>query len=529
MFAVTFALVGFFAFVIFRVSQPDMGALYSELSPQDSNTIIRDLEARAMRYELRNEGRTILVPRAEITRLRLEMASKGLPAGGSVGYEIFDKGDAFSATSFVQNVNHLRALEGELARTIGGISRVAQARVHLVIPERRLFERDRDGARASIVLKLNGDLEAGQVRAVRHLVATAVPGLKPERISIVDERGRLLADGTMADGGTAALMEDRQTAFERRLKTQVEEIVAGVVGAGRTRVQVSAELDNNRIESRSETFDPESRVVRSTQTRTENQTTSNGENGVSVGNELPAAGQTQAAQAPRDSANKNEEVINYEISRTTRTEVVEGGRVKRVSVAVLVDGAYQPGANGQLTYQPRTQDELERIAALVRSAIGFDRNRGDQIEVVNLRFAEPPPVPELPEPSLMAQIFSFTKDDIMRGAELAILGMLSIIVLLTVIRPLVKKIIAPEGSATRPFLPSGLIGSAGGALGPDLSDIAAEEAAIRARDTQAQRMLDLVKVNGQVKAASVERLGEMVKNNPQETVAVLRQWIHDEA
>ncbi len=538
MIAVTFALVGFFAFVIMRVTQPEMGMLYNELSFQDSNTIVRDLDSRGVKYELRNEGQTILVPRADITRLRMEMAGKGLPSGGGVGYEIFDKGDAFSATSFVQGVNHLRALEGELARTIKAIGRVQQARVHLVIPERRLFERDRDGARASIVLKLAGELDAGQVRAIRHLVATAVNGLKPERISIVDERGRLLADGTQADGGIAAVIDDKQAGFERRLRTQVEEIVAGIVGSGRSRVQVAAEMDMNRIESRSESFDPESRVVRSTQSRNETATSGANDNGVTVGNELPGANPQQPGAGQRDASNKNEEVVNYEISRTTRTEVVEAGRVKRLSVAVLVDGVYGRAANGEQTYQPRPQEELDRIAALVRSAIGFDRNRGDQIEVVNLRFAEPPPVPEIKEPSLFAQLFSFTKDDVLRGAELAILGILSIIVLLTVIRPLVKRVIAPDSPA-RPFLAATLIGgtaangASAGAIAAQnnmaMQELANEEAAIRARESQAQRMLELVKVNGQVKAASVERLGEMVRNNPQETVAVLRTWIHDTA
>ena len=205
----------------------------------------------------------------------MELAGKGLPSGGGVGYEIFDKGDAFSSTSFVQGINHLRALEGELSRTIRSIGRVEGARVHLVMPERRLFERDREPPRASIVLKLRGELDAAQVRAVRHLVASAVEGLKPERVSIVDERGRLLADGAqgdMAAGGMA--VDEKQAGIERRLKAQVEEIVAGVVGSGRARVQVAAELDLNRIESRSESFDPESRVVRSTQTRAENQASS---------------------------------------------------------------------------------------------------------------------------------------------------------------------------------------------------------------------------------------------------------------
>jgi flagellar M-ring protein FliF len=242
-------------------------------------------------------------------------------------------------------------------RTIG---RVEAARVHLVMPERRLFERDREPPRASIVLKLHGELEPAQVRAVRHLVASAVEGLKPERVSIVDERGRLLADGAQGDlAATGLAIDEKQANLERRLRSQVEEIVAGVVGPGRARVQVAAELDLNRIESRSESFDPESRVVRSTQTRAENQSSAGNDGAVSVGRELPGANQ-QGGGASRDSSNKNEEIVNYEISRTTRTEILEGGRLKRLSVAVLLDGAYAKGANGETIYQPRAQEELDR-------------------------------------------------------------------------------------------------------------------------------------------------------------------------
>src|SRR5918997_6897811 len=269
---VTLALIAFFAFVIMRVSQPAMGVLYADLSPQDAGAIIRDLDARSIRYETRGDGQTILAPRADLARVRMELAGKGVPAGGGVGYEIFDKGDAFSTTSFVQNINHLRAFEGELSRTIRTIGRVQAARVHLVLPERRLFERDREPPRASIVLRLRGELEIGQVQAIRHLVASAVEGLKPERISIVDERGRLLADGAGTENAVTGLaVDEKQAGVEKRLRMQVEEIVAGVVGAGLGRVQVTAELDTNRTENRSETFDPESRVVRSTQTRAENQ------------------------------------------------------------------------------------------------------------------------------------------------------------------------------------------------------------------------------------------------------------------
>src|SRR5437879_5444413 len=230
MVAVTAALIAFFAFVIMRVTTPQMTTLFTDLSVEDSSSIIKDLERQAIPFELRNDGAVIMVPKDKVTRLRMKLAEGGLPKGGGVGYEIFDKSDTLGATSFVQNINHLRALEGELARTIRAIERVQAARVHLVLPERPLFSRDKVEPSASIVLKVRGSLESQQVRAIRHLVASAVSGLKPERVSVVDEAGRLLADGAAADSGVGGGVDERQMAYERRLRDQIESIVNSVVG-----------------------------------------------------------------------------------------------------------------------------------------------------------------------------------------------------------------------------------------------------------------------------------------------------------
>ena len=267
MVAVAVTLIGFFAFVIMRMSSPQMTMLFSDLSLEDSAAIIKDLERQAIPFQLRNDGAMIMVPRDRVTRLRMKLAEGGLPKGGGVGYEIFDRTDTLGATSFVQNVNHLRALEGELARTIRAIDRVQMARVHLVLPERQLFSRDRPEATASIVLRVRGLLEPQQVRAIRHLVASAVNGLKPERVSIIDESGRLLADGARSDNALGLTADERQLAYERRLREQVETIVTSVVGPGRARVQLTAEFDFNRVTQTSERFDPEGRVLRSSQTR----------------------------------------------------------------------------------------------------------------------------------------------------------------------------------------------------------------------------------------------------------------------
>ena len=518
--AVALALMAFFAFIIMRVTAPTMTTLFTDMTLQDSTAVARELDQRGIKYEIRNDGGTVMVPKDNVLRLRMDLASKGLPQGGGVGYEIFDKSDSMSTTSFVQNVNQLRALEGELSRTIRSLDRVQNARVHLALPEKQLFQRDKKEARASIVLKVRGDLEAGQVRAIRHLVATAVEGLKPDRVSVVDEAGRLLADGSGdSQDGTIAAAE-KQQGFERRVRQQVEEIVASVVGRGRARVQVAAEMDFNRVQQTQESFDPESRVVRSTQTRNENNVSNEARDGqVTVNNELPGANGQNANSANREASQKNEETVNYEISKTVRTEVIEGGRVKRLSVAVLVDGNYNRGANGQPEYQSRAPDELERINALVRSAIGFDQRRGDTIEVINLRFAEAPPVSDLKELTMFERLFTFSKDDTFRMLELGVLGLVTIFVFLFVIRPLMATISAPEKAAKTVVV-----------QGPNGQTVTVAAPAVltgpETPPTDTEKMIEMSQINGAIQARSVEKVGEVASKNPQETVAILRQWVH---
>src|SRR5467141_2778180 len=260
--AVTAALIGFFAFVILRVTAPMLTPLFTDLSMEDATAIIKELDRQAIPYEMRNEGAIIMVPRDRVTKLRMKFAEGGLPKGGGVGYEIFDKSDALGTTSFVQNINHLRALEGELARTIRAIDRIQAARVHLVLPERPLFSREMPEPSASIVVRVRGSLEPQQIRAIRHLVASAVNGLKPQRVSIVDEAGQLLADGATGDADNT-IADERRAGFEKRMRSQVEAIVSSVVGAGRARVQLSADFDYIKIAQTSDRFDAEGRVLRS--------------------------------------------------------------------------------------------------------------------------------------------------------------------------------------------------------------------------------------------------------------------------
>jgi flagellar M-ring protein FliF len=523
MVAVSVALVGFFAFVIMRVTTPQMTTLFTDLSAEDSSGIIKDLERQAIPFELRNEGAVIMVPKDRVTRLRMKLAESNLPKGGGVGYEIFDKSDALGTTSFVQNINHLRALEGELARTIRAIDRIQAARVHLVLPERPLFARETPEPSASIVVRVRGALEPAQIRAIRHVVASAVNGLKPQRVSIVDEAGRLLADGAGTEADNA-VGDERRAAFEKRMRKQVEDIVSSVVGSGRARVQLSADFDYNKITQTSDKFDPEGRVLRSSQSREESSATAENNGQVTVNNELPGNQGGPNAAAARDQSKKSEETNNYEISRVTKTEVTEAGRVNRISVAVLVDGAYTKNEKGEQVYQERSKEQLDRIAALVRSAIGFDQKRGDQVEVVNLRFAEAPSVPPVVEPSGFLGMLQFTKDDVMYGIELAVMMLLGLVVLFMVIRPLVKRILAAEviPALTQAMAPALTDGSAqggeAGALGQPL---------LPTNHTNA--LIDVAQVQGQVHAQAVHRVGELAERNPNETASIVRQWLSEEA
>jgi flagellar M-ring protein FliF len=525
MVAVTAALIGFFAFVIMRVTTPQMTTLFTDLSLDDSSAIIKELDRQAIPYELRNDGAIIMVPKDKVTRLRMKLAESALPKGGGVGYEIFDKSDALGTTSFVQNINHLRALEGELARTIRAIDRIQAARVHMVLPERPLFARETPEPSASIVVRVRGSLEPQQIRAIRHLVASAVNGLKPQRVSIVDESGQLLADGA-AGPNDNSVGDDRRVAFEKRLRGEVEAIVSSVVGAGRARVQLSADFDYNKITETSDKFDPEGRVLRSSQTREESSATAENNGQVSVGNELPGAQNPNNAPVARDQSKKSEETNNYEISHTTKTEVIEAGRVNRISVAVLVDGVYTKNDKGEMVYQERSKEQLDRISALVRSAIGFDQKRGDQVEVVNLRFAEAPAVAPLEPPAGLLGMLQFTKDDVMYVIELGVMMLLGIVVLFMVVRPLVKRIIADEPVAPLAEGKLPAIVDGGGAQaaapaggGPNLVPGVNNTAAL----------IDVAQVQGQVHAQSVHRVGELAERNPNETVAIIRQWLSEPA
>ncbi|OQW62826.1 MAG: flagellar M-ring protein FliF, partial [Proteobacteria bacterium HN_bin10] len=422
--------------LVFRIGGEANALLFAGVETREAAEITQRLEQADIPYELRGDGGSIYVPRSRVLDARMMLSAEGLPSRGSIGYEIFDEPDALGQTQFQQNINRLRALEGELARTIASLDGVASARVHLVLPERQLFARDAEQPSASIVIQLRRDeLTSGQVRAIRNLVASATPGLSANRVTILDETGRLLAAAASGEDAAAEGIDARQVATEERIRRTVTDIVEGVVGQGNARVQVTAEMDFNRISSTTQTFDPEGRVVRSTSSTEETSSSPSNGGSSTAGANVPDASRTTGSNSGPAGNESSQETINYEISNTTRTEISEGGRVRRLSVAVAVDGTLTPGeGDAAPTYTPRTEEEMQRLTALVRSAVGFNQERGDVVEVVNTQFARTAAAVEAQSPGMFAFLGNL---DVMRIVEIVAALIAALAFVFFVLRPLV--------------------------------------------------------------------------------------------
>ncbi len=512
--------------------------LYANLDLKEAGQITAALDQAGIKYEVKGDGSTVMVPREKVASTRLMLSSKGLPTSGSVGYEIFDNASALGQTDFVQNLNRQRALEGELARTIRSLRGVTSARVHLVLPKRQLFDEEAASPTASIVVGLGGrELGADQVRSLRNLVASAVPNLKPDRVTVVDESGKMLAAGSpdgddTLDGQAAS---DRRAQMEEKIRRSIKDVVEGVVGPGKARVQVSAELDLTRVTEQKETFDPDGQVVRSTTNSDEksNEGGANPDGSVgSTGNTPGGSGAGAGSTSTTTNADHTEETTNYEISKTTRTEIQEPGTVKKITVAVAVDGITTEGKGGKTTYTPRSADEMKRIEQLVQSAAGFDKTRGDQVSVVNVRFERQ--ADGLGGTSAAAPLLDFDKNDVMRGVELLILGVVAALMIFFVVRPLVKSAGGPSimalatgggGGGGTPALAGA--GAGGGMPALTLTGQSAESTALVPQTSEMENRIDIARIEGQVKASSVKKVADFVDKHPEESVSILRGWLHE--
>ena len=520
--AIMLGMIGFFIFLTTRLATPSMVLLYGDLNADDSSRITSQLSSQNVPFELLQGGSQIMVPSDRALKLRLSLASQGIPSGGSLGYELFDDKQTIGTTSFVQNINLVRALEGELARTIQTISSIRSVRVHLVLPRRELFSREKHQASASITLRMgDGSLGKDQVAGIQHLVAAAVPGLVPARVSIISSsNGKLLAGGFEEDSASfmAVKSQEQRRNFERRLSRTIESLLEKTVGLGKVRAEVKADMDFDRISTTDEKFDPDGQVIRSNQSIEEtNQTRdTEGTQPVTVGTNLPDPNVGSGENASSSGAQSRiEETVNFEVSKKIINHVREVGIINRLSVAVLIEGVRGIEDN-EPTYQPRSETEIELLATLVRGAIGFTADRGDTVEVINMEFAD-----VVVEGIELELFFGLDKNDLLRMAEVLVLSIVAILVILLVVRPLVSRAFEsiPSAAAAGERL---LTAQAGALTAPGIPS------EVTVGEERFEELIDIDRVEGRVKASSVKKVGGLVEKHPEEALSIVRSWMYQE-
>ncbi|MFP4316638.1 MAG: flagellar basal-body MS-ring/collar protein FliF [Desulfovibrionales bacterium] len=433
-----------FLLVVFWLNRADYKVLYSGLYSEDAATVVEMLQKEKVDYRLQDSGGTILVPADKVYDLRLKVAGQGAMHGQGVGFEIFDE-SKIGQTEFVQHINYQRALQGELARTISEIPGVERARVHIVLPNKSLFIEEQNAPSASVMVKLSGgtQLSSGQVQSVLNLVGTSVEGLTRENITLSDTDGRLLYEpqGEAGAEGLSSTQVEYKAAVEKRLQQSLEQLLTPVLGPGKVIARVNADLDFSRRTIRKELFDPDSAVVRSEQkTDEENTGSMQAEAGVpeAAFNGPDAAGPGSTQTSTRSSA-----TTNFEINREEQNIISQIGGVERLSVAVIVDGVYEPGPDGGEVFTPRSDEEMQRIEGLVKSAMGFDSARGDAVQVSSIAFRGMDM--DIEEPETMDTVMHYAR----MFARPVLNTLLVLLFLLLVVRPLVLALIRPkvEGEA----------------------------------------------------------------------------------
>lgn len=467
---------------------PSYGVLFANIDATDAGGVVEYLKAEKIPYRVGDNGTAIEVPRGRVYEARMLLAARGLPQGGGIGFEIFDR-QTLGMTDFVQHLSYQRALQGELARTVASLSAVDAARVHLALPERSLFVTEDRRPSASVVVKLKAgrQLSPEQVAGVVHLVAASVEGMKASDVTIVDTSGAVLESGRKETGahGAAGPMRAYQKEIEQGYVERIESMLERVLGPGHAVARVTAELDLAQVEKTEEVFDPDRTAVR-TERRNAEKNLAAAASGV-PGASATLTNETAAAAGPDGPRSEREDSVrNYEISRVTSRRVEPMGAIRKLTVAVLVDGVSR-GEGAERTFVPRPAEEVERYKELVKRAVGFRKDRGDEIEIVSAPFQAAATEP-LESPGVLARLSGWS-DDLWRAAALLTL----LVVALTVVRPWLLSV------AGRP------------PLAPPKALAALERAALPAPpDLGAQ-------------------LAEIARQNPQQAALVIRQWVAEES
>lgn len=510
--AVAMICFGLLSYLAMRSTDGPMVLLYGDLDLREASQVIDQLTKFHIASKTEAGGSRVLVAADQVDRARLLLAKEGLPSGGSIGYEIFDRTDGLTANSFQQGITQTRALEGELARTIRAIQGVRAARVHLVLPRREPFARERQEAQASIVLTMAGAarLDGEATQAILNLVSAAVPGLHAQNIAMVDSRGNLLSRAGRPTGPAAAAQtgEELKRGAELRLSRAVEEMLERSVGAGHVRAEASVEFDFDQVRETQEKFDPDGQVVRSTQNSNNSSRNTEAQTNVSVQNNLPNA--DAGVQPAGSQEQKQDETTNFEISKTVRTLVREQPQIHRISLAVMVDGVNSRNADGVTSWAERPTADLDRIATLVRGAIGFNEARGDHVDVVSMRFAGADEGPEIGSPPFWSR---FDKSDMYRVGENGLVALGVLAALLFVLRPMALRL---SVAATPRPLQGGR--AAGGVVGN------ADAAAARL-EHGSDEMVNVANVEGEMRMASITRVTTLIEERTDDSIAMLRNWL----
>jgi len=517
LFILLLAVVGFGS-LIFWNSQPDYQVLFSNLSPEDAGEMSNKLKEKKIPFQLTQGGTTLLVPRDQVYDLRLSLAAEGLPKGGGVGFEVFDRTN-FGITDFVQKLNYQRALQGELGRTIKQIKEIEQVRVHVVTPKESLFIEEQKKSTASVFLKTRSGttLSPSQVEGIVHLVASAVEGLEPGNITVVDTSGKILSkrNDTTSVGQMSTTQLEYQRNMEENLKKKVQGMLEEVLGPNKAIARVSAEVDFQQIDITEERYDPAT-ILRSEQKNTERSSATTG---------ATPTGETKAESLPEgktakpktgvtpsspplpvntNSSERQHEIRNYEISRINKHIKNPVGQVKRLSAAVIVDGNYKEGTdakgNREKQYLPRSSEEMKNLENIVKKAIGYSEERRDQVEVTTMPFYGSI-VEEETKPSKGSP---WWQEYVMIGYKPVVSLMLAFLFIFFVIRPLLKKkVLSPEGEVS--LLQSGpsSVVSSGGLMGVK-------------QETNAPPSLPLK-----------DQTLKLVQKDPAKTVEIMRTWLRE--
>lgn len=516
--AVAVALLTVLGLVAFRGSSPEMGYLYTDLTPANAKSITDKLAAQGIPYEISTDGTSVMAPRDRLAELRMSLASEQM--GAKIGYEVLDQEQPFGVSAERARINETRALEGELSKSIETLKNVSAARVHIVMPERAIFATQSRKATAAVTLSTQGRLPNEAVDSIRYLVSSAVPELSPDNVSIADQTGALLA---RAGEGAAAVsrIEEQQNAMAEQLRSQVEALLEPIVGQGKVRAEVAVLLNRAQAREESETFDPDNQVVArqvTVEAKDQSAETDPAARAASVGAQLP---DSQALGGPggnsRNAArNETSEDTTYQNSVTRKVTETAPGGIERLTVAVMLDG----GAKGM----PEAQ--VQRLSRLVENAVGFDAQRGDSVVVESIAFSTPKPIEDVSA----GLPLGLTADQIISVLKLLMIAVVGLIA----IRMLRSKKGAEEpllaAAAGVPGLPAPeasvpLLGSSV----PQPDDSAASRLSylgVADDGSELRHEIEVAQASSAEKHTALEQVGQAVSQNPAEAAALVRQWLN---